>query len=82
VTLRFVNYLILIQGLCIIEWITVLAYPRSNGRSSQLVPGVSLQQATVAIEKLQQRLGLPRTVRGALLAPPRTLRSRSSIKSF
>ena len=29
-----------------------------------LAPGVSLQQATVAIERLQQRLGLPRTVRG------------------
>jgi multidrug efflux pump len=32
--------------------------------SFNLVPGVSLQQATVVIEKLQQKLGLPRTVRG------------------
>jgi multidrug efflux pump len=32
--------------------------------SFNLAPGVSLQQATVAIEKLQQRLAMPRTVRG------------------
>jgi len=32
--------------------------------SFNLAPGVSLQQATVVIEKLQQKLGLPRTVRG------------------
>jgi multidrug efflux pump len=32
--------------------------------SFNLAPGVPLQQATIAIEKLQQRLGLPRTVRG------------------
>lgn len=32
--------------------------------SFNLAPGVSLQQATIVIEKLQQRLGLPRTVRG------------------
>jgi multidrug efflux pump len=32
--------------------------------SFNLAPGVSLQQATVVIERLQQKLGLPRTVRG------------------
>jgi multidrug efflux pump len=32
--------------------------------SFNLAPGASLQQATVAIEKLQQRLAMPRTVRG------------------
>jgi multidrug efflux pump len=32
--------------------------------SFNLAPGASLQQATIAIEKLQQRLALPRTVRG------------------
>jgi multidrug efflux pump len=32
--------------------------------SFNLAPGVSLQQATVAIERLQQRLAMPRTVRG------------------
>jgi multidrug efflux pump len=32
--------------------------------SFNLAPGVSLQQATTVIEQLQQRLGLPRTVRG------------------
>jgi multidrug efflux pump len=32
--------------------------------SFNLAPGVSLQQATVAIEKLQQRLAMPHTVRG------------------
>jgi multidrug efflux pump len=32
--------------------------------SFNLAPGVSLQQATVAVEKLQQRLAMPRTVRG------------------
>jgi len=32
--------------------------------SFNLTPSVSLQQATIAIEKMQQRLGLPRTVRG------------------
>jgi multidrug efflux pump len=32
--------------------------------SFNLAPGVSLQQATVAIEKLQQRFAMPRTVRG------------------
>jgi multidrug efflux pump len=32
--------------------------------SFNLAPGVSLQQATVVIEKLQQRLAMPRTVRG------------------
>jgi multidrug efflux pump len=32
--------------------------------SFNLAPGVSLQQATVLIEKLQQKLGLPHTVRG------------------
>src|SRR3984885_13841169 len=32
--------------------------------SFNLAPGVSLQQATVVIEKLQQRLAIPRTVRG------------------
>jgi multidrug efflux pump len=32
--------------------------------SFNLATGVSLQQATIAIERLQQRLGLPRTVRG------------------
>jgi multidrug efflux pump len=32
--------------------------------SFNLAPGVPLQQATVAIEKLQQRLAMPRTVRG------------------
>ena len=32
--------------------------------SFNLAPGISLQQATVAIEKLQQRLAMPRTVRG------------------
>jgi multidrug efflux pump len=32
--------------------------------SFNLAPGVSLQQATVAIDKLQQRLAMPRTVRG------------------
>jgi multidrug efflux pump len=32
--------------------------------SFNLAPGVSLQQATLVIEKLQQRLSMPRTVRG------------------
>jgi multidrug efflux pump len=32
--------------------------------SFNLTPSASLQQATIAIEKMQQRLGLPRTVRG------------------
>jgi multidrug efflux pump len=32
--------------------------------SFNLAPGVPLQQATAAIEKLQQRLAMPRTVRG------------------
>jgi multidrug efflux pump len=32
--------------------------------SFNLAPGVSLQQATVVVEKLQQRLAMPRTVRG------------------
>jgi multidrug efflux pump len=32
--------------------------------SFNLAPGVSLQQATVVIEKLQQRFAMPRTVRG------------------
>ncbi len=32
--------------------------------SFNLAPGVSLQEATIVIERLQQRLGLPRTVRG------------------
>src|SRR5579863_3411997 len=32
--------------------------------SFNLAPGVSLQQATVVIEKVQQKLGLPRTIRG------------------
>jgi multidrug efflux pump len=32
--------------------------------SFNLAPGVSLQQASVVIEKLQQRLAMPRTVRG------------------
>jgi multidrug efflux pump len=33
--------------------------------SFNLAPGVSLQQATIAIDKLQQRLAMPRTVRGS-----------------
>jgi len=33
--------------------------------SFNLAPGVPLEQATVAIEKLQQRLAMPRTVRGS-----------------
>jgi multidrug efflux pump len=33
--------------------------------SFNLAPGVPLEQATIAIEKLQQRLALPRTVRGS-----------------
>jgi multidrug efflux pump len=33
--------------------------------SFNLAPGVSLQRATVAIEQLQQRLAMPRTVRGS-----------------
>ncbi|WP_035352396.1 efflux RND transporter permease subunit [Edaphobacter aggregans] len=32
--------------------------------SFNLAPGVFLQQATIAVEKLQQRLAMPRTVRG------------------
>jgi multidrug efflux pump len=32
--------------------------------SFNLAPGVPLEQATIAIEKLQQRLAMPRTVRG------------------
>jgi multidrug efflux pump len=35
--------------------------------SFNLAPGVSLQQATVVIEKLQQKLGLPHTVRGGFV---------------
>jgi multidrug efflux pump len=33
--------------------------------SFNLAPGVPLEQATIAIEKLQQRLAMPRTVRGS-----------------
>jgi multidrug efflux pump len=33
--------------------------------SFNLAPGIPLEQATVAIEKLQQRLAMPRTVRGS-----------------
>jgi multidrug efflux pump len=33
--------------------------------SFNLTPGVPLEQATIAIEKLQQRLAMPRTVRGS-----------------
>src|SRR5260370_24862440 len=37
--------------------------------SFNLAPGVSLQQATIVIEKLQQRLAMPRTIPRGL---PRT----------
>jgi multidrug efflux pump len=42
--------------------------------SFNLAPGVSLQQATVVIEKLQQRLAMPRTVRGGFAGSAADLR--------
>jgi multidrug efflux pump len=39
--------------------------------SFNLAPGVPLQQATIAIEKLQQRLAMPRTVRGGFVGTAR-----------
>src|ERR1700751_3323487 len=43
--------------------------------SFNLAPGVPLEQATIAIENLQQRLAMPRTVRGGFPGPAEDLKN-------